>query len=74
MNFKYQWKNGTPPNRDSALRADRLLEEGQFNSESDRQFAEEEARKYLGLPARTLDADRSILPHAGRPFEEEEEL
>lgn len=72
MSFKYKWKNGVPPNRESALQTDGLLDEGQFNSDRDRELAEEEARKRLGLPIQPLDADLSVLPQATPTSEEEE--
>lgn len=62
MDFKYRWKNGKPPSRDYAAQADSLLDEGQFSNEVDRQFAEQQARKMLGVPLQTSDADQSILP------------
>lgn len=65
MDFKYRWKNGTPPSRDQAARSDNqnLLDESQFNDENDHQLAEDMARKKLNVPARTADANRSVLPH-----------
>ena len=64
MDYKYRWKNGSPPSRDEAARSKYLLDEGQFNSEKDRQLAEEDARKQLGVPIPTPDNDLSVLPHA----------
>ncbi|KOP25060.1 bromodomain-containing protein [Hapalosiphon sp. MRB220] len=61
MSFKYKWKNGSVPSRDKAARSKYLLEEGQFNSQKDRNLAEQEARKHLGVPTRIPDDDRSIL-------------
>lgn len=69
MDLKYKWKNGYKPNRDEAARSDSLLDEGQFKSEQDRQLAEQEARKHLGVPARTPDEGASVLPHAAPPPE-----
>lgn len=65
MDFKYRWKNGTPPSRDQAASSetDSLLDESQFNDEKDHQLAEEMARKKLNVPLRTGDADRPVLPH-----------
>jgi hypothetical protein len=63
MDFKYKWKNGSPPSRDAAARSQYLLDEGQFNSQKDRELAEESARKHLGVPGRIPDDGRSILPH-----------
>ncbi|PLZ64487.1 bromodomain-containing protein [Fischerella thermalis] len=51
------------PSRDKAARSKYLLEEGQFNNEKDRNLAEQEARKHLGVPTRIPDDDRSILGH-----------
>jgi len=62
MDFKYRWKNGKPPSRDYAAQADSLLDESQFSNEKDRQFAEQQARKHLGVPLQTGDAKQSILP------------
>ncbi len=69
MGFKYRWKNGRPPSRDKAARQMYLLDESQFESEKDHKLAEEAARKHLGVPLRTLDDERSTLPHAARPNE-----
>ncbi|MEH2291012.1 hypothetical protein [Nostoc sp.] len=43
------------------------LDESQFENEQDRKLAEETTRKRLGVPAPTLDEDKSILPHAVLP-------
>ncbi|KAF3885846.1 MULTISPECIES: hypothetical protein [Nostocales] len=64
MDFKYRWKNGHQPTRDRAATSDSLLDKGQFTSKKDWQIAEQDARKRLGVPAKTMDADRSVLPHA----------
>lgn len=63
MNFKYRWKNGAPPSRDEAARSEQLLDEGQFDNKQDHMLAEDTARKYLNVPSRSADADRSVLPH-----------
>ncbi|MGD1874455.1 MAG: bromodomain-containing protein [Mastigocoleus sp.] len=63
-NFNYRWKNGSPPNREQAMQQEYLLEEGQFIDEEDQHLAEQNARKHLGVPTKTLDARRSILPKA----------
>lgn len=67
MDYKYRWKNGAPPSRDQAARSQYLLDEGQFSSEEDRKLAEDDARKYLGVPTQTTDNDLSILPQAAPP-------
>ncbi|BAZ66550.1 MAG: bromodomain-containing protein [Pelatocladus maniniholoensis HA4357-MV3] len=64
MGFKYKWKNGSAPSRDKAARSKYLLEEGQFNNQKDRNLAEQEARKHLGVPTRIPDDDRSILGYS----------
>ncbi|GAA6623340.1 bromodomain-containing protein [Scytonema sp. NUACC26] len=64
MDFKYRWKDGRQPTRDRAATSDSLLDKGQFSSKKDWQMAEQDARKRLGVPAKTIDADRSVLPHA----------
>jgi hypothetical protein len=64
MDFKYKWKNGQAPSQDQAARSKYLLDEEQFHSEEDRNIAEQDARKHLGVPTRIADDDRSILPHA----------
>lgn len=69
MDFKYRWKNGTPPSRDQAARNQHLLDESQFETEQDRMLAEDMARKHLNLPLQTLDEDRSILPQSPPPEE-----
>ncbi|MBW4561487.1 MAG: bromodomain-containing protein [Mojavia pulchra JT2-VF2] len=71
MDFKYRWKNGAPPSRDEAARNQHLLDESQFNNEQDRTLAEEMARKQLGVPAPTLDEERSILPKAAPPDQQQ---
>ncbi len=72
MDFKYKWKNGQAPSGDQAARSKYLLDEGQFNSEEDRNLAEQDARKHLGVPARIADDDLSILPQAA-PLESEDD-
>lgn len=72
MDFKYKWKNGQAPSIDQAARSKYLLDEGQFNTEEDRNIAEEDARKHLGVPTRIADDDRSILPHADSNESEED--
>ena len=67
MDYKYRWKNGSPPSRDQAARSDSLLDEGQFTSEEDRKLAEDDARKHLGVPTQTADSDLSVLPQAAPP-------
>jgi hypothetical protein len=67
MDWKYKWKNGYRPSRDEAVKNPNLLDESQFETEQDRQLAEEATRKHLGIPAPTLDEEKSILPHAGSP-------
>ncbi|MFQ4141663.1 bromodomain-containing protein [Chlorogloeopsis sp. ULAP02] len=52
------------PSRDKAARSKYLLEEGQFNNKKDQNLAEQEARKYLGVPVRIPDDDRSILGYS----------
>lgn len=67
MNFKYRWKKNAPPSRDQAARSESLLDESQFDSESDRKLAEDSARKHLGVPTKTLDDERPVLPKAAPP-------
>ncbi|MEH2166015.1 MAG: bromodomain-containing protein [Nostoc sp.] len=67
MDWKYRWKNGYRPSRDEAAKNPHLLDESQFENEQDRKLAEETTRKRLGVPASTLDEDKSILPHAASP-------
>lgn len=67
MDYKYRWKNGTPPTRDEAARSQSLLDESQFESKEDRQLAEDTARKQLGVPTRTPDSDMPVLPVAAPP-------
>lgn len=74
MDFKYKWKNGHPPTRDQAASSQHLLDKGQFTSEKDWQLAEQDARKHLGVPAKTMDEDRSTLPHAAPTESEDNEL
>ncbi|WP_088892826.1 bromodomain-containing protein [Leptolyngbya ohadii] len=74
MDFKYRWKNGTPPTRDQAASSDSLLDESQFTNEKDRQIAEEMARKQLDVPTRIPDEDRPTLPHADSHSVEGEEI
>ncbi|WP_138497417.1 bromodomain-containing protein [Nostoc sp. PA-18-2419] len=62
MDWKYKWKNGYRPSRDEAAKNPHLLDESQFDNEQDRKLAEEATRKHLGVPAPTLDEDKSILP------------
>lgn len=62
MDFRYRWKNGAPPSRDAAAREKHLLDESQFQSDQDRQMAEEAARKHLNVPLRTPDDDTPVLP------------
>ncbi|BAT54788.1 hypothetical protein NOS3756_37610 [Nostoc sp. NIES-3756] len=69
MDFRYKWKNGTPPSRDAAAREKHLLDASQFNSEQDHKLAEEAARKHLGIPLITPDEETSTLPHAAPPEE-----
>jgi hypothetical protein len=64
MNFKYKWKNGSAPSQDQAIGSKYLLDEEQFHTEEDRNIAEEDARKHLGIPTRVADDDHSILPQA----------
>lgn len=64
MDFNYKWKNGRPPTQDEAASSPSLLDESQFNSESDRKLAEENARRYLGVPITIPDDEKSILPRA----------
>lgn len=64
MDFRYRWKNGRQPTPDEAARNESLLDEGQFNNESDRKLAEENARRHLGAPIPIPDDERSVLPHA----------
>ena len=68
MDYKYRWKNGSPPSRDQAARSEYLLDEGQFTSEEDRKLAESDARKHLGVPTQTTDSDLSVLPKAAPPM------
>ncbi len=67
MDWKYRWKNGYRPSRDEAAKNSHLLDESQFETEQDRKLAEEATRKRLGVPAQTLDEEKSILPHADSP-------
>ncbi len=67
MDFKYRWKNGSPPSRDQAAKSEHLLDESQFENEQDRSLAENMARKHLNVPLSTADQDRSILPQAAPP-------
>lgn len=67
MDFRYKWKHGRPPNPDEAMRESALLDESQFNNAEDREMAEQDARRHLGLPLRTVDEKRSVLPHAAPP-------
>lgn len=67
MDFKYKWKNGSPPNRDEAARNKYLLDEGQFDSEEDRNLAEDTARKHLGVPTQTLGDNLPVLPMVSPP-------
>ena len=69
MDFRYRWKNGTPPSRDEAARNQHLLDEGHFNSEEDRKLAEDQARKHLGVPTRIPDDETPVLPQA-IPFDQ----
>lgn len=69
MDFKYRWKNGSPPSRDEAARNKYLLDESQFQSEEDRRLAEDNARKHLGVPTRVPDDDFPVLPIAAPPNE-----
>lgn len=64
MDFKYRWKNGTPPTRDQAAQGGHLLDESQFESEKDHQLAEDMARKHLNVPLQTGDEHEPTLPHA----------
>lgn len=64
MDFRYRWKNGRQPTPDEAARSQSLLDEGQFNNETDRKLAEENARRLLGAPIQIPDDERSVLPHA----------
>ncbi|HEY9657853.1 MAG TPA: bromodomain-containing protein [Allocoleopsis sp.] len=72
MDFKYRWKNGTPPNRDAAAHSDTLLDESQFNNPHDQQLAEEMARKHLNVPLQTVDETTPVLPQTDPTAEEEE--
>ncbi|HBL10743.1 MAG TPA: bromodomain-containing protein, partial [Cyanobacteria bacterium UBA11162] len=56
MDFKYRWKNGTPPSRDQAAQESSLLDESQFETPEDYQMAENMARKHLNVPLQTADA------------------
>jgi hypothetical protein len=67
MDFRYRWKNGTPPSRDEAARNSHLLDESQFENEKDRNLAEEAARKHLNVPTRVPDEDFPVLPTAPPP-------
>lgn len=68
MDFKYKWKNNAPPkNRNTAAHSDNLLDESQFESKEDQQLAENTARKYLGVPTKIPDDQRSVLPKAAPP-------
>lgn len=73
MDFKYKWKNGSAPNVDQAARSQYLLDDSQFNTPEDRDLAELDARKHLGVPARIADDNQSILPQAA-PDESEGEV
>jgi hypothetical protein len=72
MDFKYKWKNGQAPSLDQAARSKYLLDEQQFDTEEDRNIAEQDARKHLGVPTRIADDDRSILPHAAADESEDD--
>lgn len=76
MDFKYRWKNGSPPTRDQAARMENesLLDETQFNDEKDHQLAENMARKHLNVPVRTADADRPVLPHGDASSSEQADV
>lgn len=63
MTFKYKWKNGATPTPDEAAHKAHLLDEDQFETTQDQKIAEEQARQYLNVPLRTLDADKYPLPH-----------
>jgi hypothetical protein len=67
MDYRYKWKNGAPPTQDEAARSDSLLDESQFNNESDRQMAESDARRHLGLPVPIPDDEVPVLPQAAPP-------
>lgn len=67
MDFKYRWKNGRAPTRDEAAKRDYLLDESQFETESDRTLAEQDARRQLNVPLQTDDANESILPKSPPP-------
>lgn len=60
MNFNYRWKNGRPPTQDEATRSQYVLDETQFNNESDRKLAEENARRHLGVPITIPDDEKSV--------------
>ena len=64
MDFKYRWKNGTPPNRDQAAQDGNLLDESQFETSEEHQMAEDMARKHLNVPLQTADANLPPLPTA----------
>ncbi len=64
MSFKYRWKNGARPTRDQAATSDHLLDESQFSHPQDQAVAEEIARKTLGVPLQTPDAEGPVLPQA----------
>ena len=64
MDFKYRWKNGTPPSRDQAAQDGHLLDESQFENEKDHQLAEDMARKHLNVPLQTGDENDPVLPQA----------
>ncbi|MGG6293355.1 hypothetical protein ACQ4M4_02935 [Leptolyngbya sp. AN02str] len=64
MNFKYRWKNGSPPNRDKAAGEGNLLDESQFETAEDQQLAENMARKQLNVPLQPADANNPPLPQA----------
>lgn len=72
MDFKYKWKNGQAPSLDQAARSKYLLDEQQFDTDEDRNIAEEDARKHLGVPTRIADDERSILPHSAADESEDE--
>ncbi|HAG80898.1 MAG TPA: bromodomain-containing protein [Cyanobacteria bacterium UBA12227] len=73
MDFKYRWKNGTPPSRDQAAQESSLLDESQFETPEDYQMAENMARKHLNVPLQTADANIPPLPQA-MPKEREDKV
>lgn len=73
MNFRYRWKNGTPPKRDQAAQEGSLLDESQFSNEQDRQLAEDAARRHLNVPTQIPDEEKPVLPQAA-PVDETENL